>query len=241
MLHKTKGIVLQHYDYSESSMIVRIFTEDFGLQSYLVNSSKSRRGKFRAAVFEPLTLAELVVYKKDGRGLQRISEIRANPQYASIPFDMARSSILIFLQELLCKTIREENPDPDLFEFLFHGLQILDVSKEAIPHFHLYFMIQMARYLGFRPDGSATEETPFFDMKEGAFTKTTTDPAYTMDREESSWTSSMLACTFEDMAAVNVPSGIRTGLLNKLILFYRLHLDGFTEMQSHKVLREILR
>ena len=161
MLHKTRGIVFHSIKYGENGIIVKIFTESSGLQSYIINSVRSKKGKFKSSVFEPLSLVELVSEQKENRSLQRLKEIRTQPVFHSIPDDIVKSSILLFLNEVLYKSIQQQGHiDHPLFNFIFNSIQILDLEININPDFHLFFMVHLTKYLGFFPHGECSKESP---------------------------------------------------------------------------------
>ena len=152
MLHKTRGIVFKTTDYAESSVIVQIFTEKFGLQSYLINGIKRPKSKIKLNSLQPLHLLDMVVYHKSSGNIQRVSELRHQPVFLSIPYDIVKSSVTMFLNEVLYKSFRQHEPDEVLFEFLFNAIEILDRISKGISNFHLYFLLRLTRFIGFYPD-----------------------------------------------------------------------------------------
>src|ERR1700750_1123629 len=152
MLHKTRGIVFKTTDYGESSVIVQIFTEKFGLQSYIINGVKKPKAKITRNMLQPLHLLEVVVYHKANSGIQRISELKNSPVLLSIPYDVIKSCIAIFLNEVLYKAIKQQTSDEHLFDFVFNSIEWLDHQQEGLANFHLLFLIRLTRYLGFYPD-----------------------------------------------------------------------------------------
>jgi len=151
MLQKTRGLVLNYLRYRETSIIVKIYTEEFGVQTYIENGVRSSKGKNKIALFQPLTLLDLVVYFKDSAGIQRISEIKVNHPYSTIPFDITKSTIALFITEVLSKTLKEEAGNPRLFQFLRESLIWLDQATEGYENFHLWFLLRLSFYLGFEP------------------------------------------------------------------------------------------
>src|SRR5690606_31468433 len=129
MLHKTRGVVFKTTDYSESSVVVQVFTEKFGLQSYLINGVKKPKAKIRLNMLQPLHLLELVVYHKPSGNLQRVSEIRNVPLFQTIPYSTIKSSIVLFLNEVLYRSVRQQEADEPLFDFLFHAISLLDKTE----------------------------------------------------------------------------------------------------------------
>ena len=142
MLHKTRGIIFNTFKYSDNSVIAKVYTEQFGLQSYLINSVHGKNAGTRMAMLQPLTLVECVVYHKEKKQLQRLKEIKCEHPFVSIPSDVSKSAILLFLNEILYKSIREEEKNPELFDFLFTSLQVLDLKTENSNSFHLLFMVR---------------------------------------------------------------------------------------------------
>ncbi|MEO6149585.1 MAG: DNA repair protein RecO, partial [Mucilaginibacter sp.] len=169
MLHKTRGIVLKTTDYSESSVVVQIFTEKFGLQSYIINGVKKPRAKIPRNMLQPLHLLDMVVYHKNTGGVQRIAELKNAPVLQTIPYDVIKSSIAIFLNEVLYKTIRQQSADEHLFDFVFSAIEWLDHQQEGLANFHLLFLLQLTRYLGFYPDKELAKDADYFDMRNGVF------------------------------------------------------------------------
>src|SRR6478609_6413457 len=142
MLHKTRGIVLGHIKYGDSSIISKIYTEEFGLQTYIVNGVRSKSSKNKIALFQQLTLLDMVVYHKENREINRISEMKCNTVFHSIPFEQKKICIVIFIAELLGKTIKEHYPNKELFEWILHTIAYLDEMPEKYENLHLQFMIQ---------------------------------------------------------------------------------------------------
>jgi len=169
MIAKTQGIVFHQIKYSESSLIVKIYTREFGIQSYLLKGLRSKKSKISPALLQHLSLLDIVASHKEKSNLHYIREIHSAHQYASIPYDMTKSSITLFVNELLMKAIREEEPNTALFDFVFQSMQWLDLASENYVNFHLIFSMQLCRYLGFYPRGVYAPSTPYFDLEEGCF------------------------------------------------------------------------
>jgi DNA repair protein RecO (recombination protein O) len=240
MLHKTRGIVLQTISYSETSLIARIYTERFGLQSYMVNGARGKKAKVKANMLQPLLLVDLVVYHKEKNTLQRISEIRNNQPFTSIPYSIVKTTIAIFLNELLCKAIKEEEPNERLFGFLHSSVQILDLEPENCSNFHLVFMVQLGKYLGFYPQGKACAATPYFDLQEGTFIPKEPAHPYFLYPVHAQLLWQLMLVDYSSSMTVPVQKSQRKELLSKLILYYELHLPSLHEINSHKVLEEVM-
>ena len=208
MIQKVKGVVLHHVRYKESSAIIYVYTDRFGRQAYLVNSIRGRRSKFSGSPLQPLTLLMIEAYHKEARELQRVKEMHNYLPYSTIPFDVSKSSQALFLAEILYKTLREEEPNRDLFGFLEHSFQILDVSDVGLVNFHLLFLVQLTKYLGFYPENNYSGTLSGFDMRNGQFSNGTgLHPEY-FDRESSKLMNSLLGMSFSDLDQVSVNQDI---------------------------------
>ena len=240
MLQSTRGIVFQYLKYSESSIIVKIYTEELGLQSYIVKGVRSKRSKSRLALFQPLTLLDLVVYHKENKTLHHLKEVKVAFTYTTIPADVIKRSMLFFLDELLVKSIREETPNKSLFLWLFNALTWLDLSDVNVVNFHLVFMIQFSRFLGFYPKKTIGKQSTCFDLQEGEFTLIEpSHPAY-IKGELTTILNAACTATFEDGGKLQLNNENRRKLLDVLVTYYRLHLPGFGEMKSVEVLKTIV-
>jgi DNA repair protein RecO (recombination protein O) len=149
MLHKTQGIVFRFTKYGDTSIIVTIFTELFGLQTYIVNGVRSKSSKGRIALFQPLTLLDMVVYYKENASIKRIKEVKCLHPYQTLQTDIRKSSIAMFINELLNKAVKEENHAQELFEFLLQSLIFLDDQKTDFENFHLMLLLKLSKFLGF--------------------------------------------------------------------------------------------
>ena len=230
MLHKTRGIVLNFIKYRETSIVTRIYTETFGLQSYIVNSVRGggKKSKGKISLFQPLTQLELVVYYKKSPGLNRISELKCPEPYQSIPYDFRKSGIALFLTEVLNKCLKEEEENVDLFEFLSSSLLIFDHLSEGFENFHLQFMLKLSRYLGFSPNSAHSmlqeihEHTGRLKFSE----------------EEERVLSQLIQFPFTER--IRGSNATRRLLLDELITFYQIHVEGFKDLKSVSVLRELM-
>ena len=230
MLYKTRGIVLNFVKFRETSIVTRIYTEDFGLQSYIVNSVRgsNRKGRSKISFFQPLTLLDLVVYHKKTAGLTRISDIRCAEPYQHIPYNVIKSSIALFVTEVLNKSLKEEEGNAELFAFIQQSLLVFDQMETAFENFHLQFMLKLSRYLGFIPQSAQDFFTQVYEF----VGKPTIAP------EEGQLLAQLLENRYTEHTLVSRP--IRQVLLDDLIKFYQMHVASFGEIKSLTVLREVL-
>ncbi|MBM3401321.1 MAG: DNA repair protein RecO [Bacteroidetes bacterium] len=240
MLHKTRGIVFKTTNYAESSVVVQVFTEKFGLQSYLINGIKRPKSKIKLNSLQPLHLLDMVVYHKSSGSIQRVSELRHLPVFQTIPYDIIKSSITLFLNEVLYKSLRQHESDEVLFEFLFHAIEILDGISKGVSNFHVYFLLRLTRFMGFYPDTSLAGRADFFDLKNGCYSKMQPPHSLILEQPLSGIWTSFLNAKFDNLEELTISSAQRKQLLEKVLEYYKLHVEGFGQVRSHEVLEEVL-
>lgn len=221
MLHKTRGVVFRFTKYGETSIIVSIFTEMFGLQSYIVNGVRSSSSKNRIALYQPLTLLELVVYHRPNANINRIKEVRCLHPYQSITTDVRKSAIAIFLNEVLNKTVKDESHAGELCSFLINSLIVLDTIEQHAENFHLLFMVKLSRLLGF-----------------GAFNVNEILGVRIVNEDMEQLIQRLLEAGYDEPLSISNAS--RREMLDLLIKFYADHIENMGEMRSLHVLKEIL-
>ncbi|UKJ07344.1 DNA repair protein RecO [Solitalea lacus] len=239
-LQKTTGIVLRTTNYAESSVVVLMFTEQYGLQSFIVNGVRKSKAKFAASLFQPLNLLEMVIYHKPSGGLQRIAEVRNSPAYTSVSFDFYKTTIVLFLNEVLLKCLKQESPEPPLYSFIYNGLQLLDVYQGVPSNFHLVFLVHFAKFLGFFPDNSFSASVEYFDLQDGVFTPLRPKHVQTVVQPYSGYIAQLMQLNFETMEQLKISSAERKVLLHTLVEYYELHVDNFGKLKSLEVLEEVL-
>jgi len=239
MLHKTRGIVLKVTDFGETSVVAKIYTELFGLQGYLINSVRKKNAKVKKNILSPLSLVDLIIYHKDRKGLQRISDIRPNPPLQRIPFDTIKSSIVFFLTEILSKSIHEDECNPSLFEFLFNAIETLDQQEPVNNDFHLFFLIGLSKYLGFYPQDGSLKERQYFNLQEGVFQNSIPAHQHFIEPPLTDLFHELMKPSFDFSKTVLMTIPQKRILTEKLTEYYQLHIDSFYGVQSHKILQEI--
>jgi DNA repair protein RecO (recombination protein O) len=240
MLHKTRGIVLKTTDYGETSVIVQVFTEKLGLQSYIINGVKKPKAKISRNMLQPLHLLDMVVYHKSAGNVQRISELKTSPVLQSIPYDVIKSSMAMFLNEVLYKSIKQQTADEHMFDFVFSAIEWLDHQTQGLANFHLLFLVKLTRYLGFYPDRYQLNEADYFDLKNGVFTKYKPDSILYLSPPHTQNFSQLLQCSFENLSTLKLNNDDRRYIIAKLLEYYALHIEGFGNIHSHEILEEVL-
>jgi DNA repair protein RecO (recombination protein O) len=239
MLVHSRGIVLSALRYSDSSVISRIYTEQAGQKAFLIRIGKGRAAASKMTLLQPLTLLSLSFELDDRQGLRTPRSLERSALFQQIPFDTAKSSIAIFMAEIAGRALQEETPDPDLFNFLFESILLLDRTEGHCSNFHLKFLLELSRFLGCMPS-RANASLPFFDLREAEFcTAAPLHPNY-LDGSAKEALALLLSVKMEDHASVGMSNADRRLLLHHLVDYYRLHLHGMREIRSHHVLEEVM-
>jgi len=224
MLVKTRGIVLSYIKYKESSIIAKVYTEELGAISCIVNGIRSSKSKSnKMARYQALTLLDMVVYHRNNQQIHRVSEAKIDSPYRSIPFDMGKTTIAIFLTEILGKVLKEEEKNEGLFDFMHSSFLHFDEMQEQYANFHLQFLIQLSEFLGFG----------IFSLSSFVEELSITNP----DEQSLTLLSALLHAQYDEHIPAN--GSIRHEVLTWLIRFYQLHFENFGQLKSLDVLREI--
>ncbi len=216
---------------ANQALIVTLYTEKHGRMTCMVSGIRSKKTRLSLTFFQPLTLLEAEIYYKSNREIHRLKELSCPFHYTSIPFSITKSTISLFLAEVLWLTLREEESNEDLFEFLFHAFQLLDSKEEGVANFHLLFLIHYSRYLGIFPADleSAADITGFTDMKSFRNLPGETGRIFMQ----------MLGTSLAEAEKINLNKPARVILLDALVKYYEQHLDGMGRIKSVAVLKEI--
>ncbi len=227
MLHKTQGIVLSHIKYGETSIIARIFTEVSGLQSYIIHGLRKKKSQYSMALFQSLTLLDIVVYHRKQRGLQRIAEVKCSRPNSHLLLNIKKTTIAVFLADLLAKVLHKEEHNKPLFNFLWQAVLALEKQSTNYELFHLEFMLQLCRYLGF---GISTTEEIYSQLRYSGQYKPPSQQAI-------QGLNNLLKKETKRYVLISKP--LRRELLDTVIQFYQLHIESLCTLPSLKVLQEI--
>jgi DNA repair protein RecO (recombination protein O) len=244
MVHKTKGIVLRTVKYGETSVIVTILTELFGLQSYLVNGVRTLSGKgaSKAGMFQPSAILDLVIYHQETKNLQRLKEYSWQFLYQHIFSDVTTHAVAVFMIELLQKCLKQPEPNPELYYFMEDALNTLDQSDFKVQaNFPLFFALHLAGFFGLRIDDNYSEKRIYLDLREGYFTEERPTHPHYLQNPLSEISSHILKIMHpEELAGLSLNKEKRRLLMTAYEDFYSIHITGFTALRTLPILRTIL-
>lgn len=238
MLHTTKALVLRTIRHTDSTVVLKAYTEAFGLRSYLVRTPRSTKRPGMAALLQPLTRLELVVDERADRELHQVREVRLHKPYLRVPGGALRTALLLFMHELLARTLREEAGDVGLWSFLEEALDLLDTAED-VRDLPLRFVLGYAAVLGFAP-APPEEDALYFDLVEGRFTRELPLHAQAIAPPLTAVFAAWLPGALTEPAPVVMAPGQRRELLDLLLRYVRLHVPGAPELRSPDVLHQVL-
>ncbi|MCG1035291.1 DNA repair protein RecO [Polaribacter sargassicola] len=233
----TKAIVLSSLKYGDTSLIVKCFTEEEGVKSYLIRGIlKAKKGGLKAAYFQPLTQLNIVAKHNNKGNLNAIKDVQIFNPYQTIYKNIVKQSVVLFLSEVLSYSIREEEENKALYEYLESGLIWLDLH-DKIANFHLLFLLNLTRFLGFYPDLSDREKFGF-DLGEGFFSDLISQKNIISGNELYQF-KKLLEINFDDIENVSFSKQERQIVLKTIIKYLELHLDGFRKPKSLQILETV--
>jgi len=239
MLNKTRGIVLHHIKYRDHGMIIHIYTRDSGRQSFLIQGLKGKKAGRKASYFQPLYILDIEYYENKKSNLHRINEVKISHPYINIPFNIYKSSISIFLAEVLYKCLKTEEPSFPLFDFIQEAMQMLDITKKDFVNFHLLFLLDLSKALGFYPNISEIDNSSFFDLKDGVFRNVPPDHPFFLHKKNTIIFRQLLNINYETMSSVVLSREERNDILKNLLDFYQLHEINLGPIKSFQILKEL--
>ncbi|MFN4233431.1 MAG: DNA repair protein RecO [Bacteroidia bacterium] len=222
MLVKTEGIVLNKIDYTDSGIIVKIYTKNFGLLSFLVRGIHRKKSAQKASLFMPLSILEIVFYNKENQEIKIPKEIRLAYPFHSIQINLIKASMAVFIAEILLKSIRETFPDNRKYDFIKSSILHFDLQEEGFSNFHLSFLIKLSNYLGISITQKYAEEnvcdTRFIQI----------NPIL-----------ALLNQNYLALSQINISNNQRRELLQFIINYYQQHIENFGELKSLEVLKQV--
>ncbi|MBQ0081566.1 MAG: DNA repair protein RecO [Alistipes sp.] len=237
--YKTRGIVLLSTKYGERDLIVQLLTEKFGIKSYLVRGARSTRGHgSKLALFQPMFCLEFDGISTTRSELDYISEVKNAFVLRTIPFDIRKSTIALFMSELIFKLVKEKEQNTELFCFIADAIQQFDCMQEGIANFHLWFVVHLLSIIGFHP-GNGYSEGCQFDLQEGIYTSQPIFHDNFLCNEESQLLAYLIDSKIDELCKIKLVRGQRLAFLEKMIKFSTIHLENVGKINSLEILHDI--
>jgi len=240
-LAKTKCISLNPVKYSDSSIIARLYSREYGRLSLMIKGVNNRKKGKCNIMFQPLFILDLEIYYKSSRELQIMKEAAVSFAPYNVYSDVKKSCVAIFLGEVLTSILKEESPNAELFDFIEESIKYYDQSAEGFTNFHLAFLAGLSGFLGFEPGKKLNDNQIFFDMKNGRFSEIPPVHGYYSNIENSAILARIFASSFDNVKNIALTGKQRNEILEELLNYYNIHLSGLTSIKSLEVLKEVFR
>lgn len=236
-IEKYTGIIFKSIPYSETSLILDIYTKTSGLRSYIVSGVRKKNSKSNAGLYKAMSIIDFVAYSGSTQKLYRIKEAKYAMIYQKITTDVIRSTMAMFMIDLCRNTIREREANEELFEFILDSFNHLDQVEKIPADYHLKFTLELCNFLGFYPQDNWDEtDFPFFDLEKGIFIYDPTGVSTYLATEEAEYLYSIIT---DQSHKLMVSREIRKSLMDNLMLYYKLHVEGFKNPPSLEVFKTI--
>jgi len=241
MFEKTRGIVLHQIKYTDSGIIVQLYTRRFGRQSVLIKGVRNKKSGRHIVFFQPMFILDLVMYHRESRDLHVLKEFSAWYVPTDISAEVRKSCVAIFLGEVLSSVLREESPQEEMYDYIEKSIIYFDQCRTGYANFHIAFLSRLSSFLGFEPSRGRGTDNLYFDMINGAFVPFPPEHNNFADKKISGILSDFFYLSLDRMDQISLTGSLRNEVLEALVRYYSLHLPGLKKINSIEVLKEIFR
>lgn len=237
--YKARGIVLHTVKYGESSLVAYLLTDVIGRQNYMVQGVRSAKGKgSKSALLQPMFVLEFVGLESPKMEMHRMKDVRTALSLTSLPFDVRKSTMSLFMAEVLYRLVREVEPNSSLFDFVCGSVEALDSLQDGIANFHLWFLVRLSSFLGFYP-GNEYIPNCGFDIREGLFTPFMPLHGDAIQPAEASVLNELMCCETSELGSIKLARAQRSDFLNSMLAYFGYHLDAINQVRSVQILKEV--
>jgi DNA repair protein RecO (recombination protein O) len=239
MLEKTKGIVLNQIKYTDSGIVAHIYTRDKGRQSFLIRGMRNRKAGKHNILFQPLFILDLEMIYKPSRAMQTLKEFSVSFAPTGIHSNIKKSSVALFLGEVLSSVLKEESAHNEMFDFIEDSIIYFNNTSEGYANFHIAFLAGLSSFLGFEPGPRADSDDAFFDMINGNFVPIPPVHGNYSNENISNILAKFFSSSYDSIDSIILTGKQRNEVLESLIKYYSLHLPGLKKLKSLEILKEV--
>jgi DNA repair protein RecO (recombination protein O) len=239
MLEKTRGIILNQIKYTDSGIVARLYTRNFGRQSFLIKGMRNKKAGKHNILFQPMFILNLEMNYKASREMQVLKEFSVSYTPFDIYSNIKKSCVAIFLGEVLSSVLKEESPHEEMFDYIEESIKYFDRSKDGFANFHIAFLAGLSSFLGFEPSPRANANEVFFDMTNGIFVPLPPLNGNYANEEISNKLADFFVVSYDTVADIPLTGALRNEVLDTLVRYYALHLPGLKKIKSLEVLKEV--
>lgn len=235
---QTELIVLSRLRYGETSLIVRAYTRELGLQSYMVKGVlKPKKTGLKPSYFQSLTrLNAVVTYSPKTQKLHSIREAKPIANSNGFSADVLKSNVALFMAEVLSMLLSEEQEDQLLYTFLTAQIDRLELQPVG-PDYLILFLLRLTHFIGCFPD-KEFQPSQVFDLSQGIFTEP--KHAHTaLSIRASELLYRYLGTNFDDDQRINASKATRQEVLEGLLRYFSFQIAGFKFPKSLEIIQSI--
>lgn len=236
--YKARGIVLGTIKYGEKGIIVHMLTDTHGRQSYMVQGVRTTARGSKMALLQPLFPVAFEGLTSSKMSLHRLKDLVPGVVLQTMPFDVRKSTMALFMAEVLYRLVRDNESVEELFDFVWGSVLALDHIEEGISNFHLWFLANLSRPLGFSPDNEYSEGA-WLDIRDGHFVPHALIPSVALTPENARILHDMLECDVRYLGEIGLNRGQRVDFLEAMLKYYAYHLDAIHSVESLRILKEV--
>lgn len=211
-------MVLHLTKFSDHGLVLHTVDSEAGRRSFLLRGVRHGNA---VAVFHPLGLLDVVSAESPKSSLAYLREWEPAAALHSVRSDRVKSSIALFLSEVLYRSLTTELADPGLFSWICAAVETLEGAEGSVANYPLWFLVCYAVKLGFMP-GEPIEPSGIFDESDEALLR------------------QLLKASFPEAMAIPLSSTRRLGLSRKLLQYLSWHLGTNIDARSLDVLHAVL-
>jgi len=239
MLEKTRGIILHQIKYTDSGIVAQIYTRKFGRQSFIIKGMRRRKEGKHNILFQPMFILDLEMYYKTSREMHILKEFSVSFTPYDIYSNIKKSSVAIFLGEVLTSVLKEESPHDEMFDYIEDSIIYFERCKEGFANFHIAFLAGLSSFLGFEPGPRLNKDDAFFDMMNGIFVPIPPVHGNYANEEITNILADFFVASYDNISKISLTGNLRNDVLETLVRFYSLHLPGLKKIKSLEVLKEV--
>ena len=242
-VHHTKGIVLKSLKYGETSLIVSVYTELFGIQQYIIKGIRktSKKSSANASYFQEGAMLDMQVQHQEIKNFQYIKEYQWFYLYKNLFNNVVKNSVLLYIIEMLQHCCKQPEANAEIYYLTEEALIMLDSSDDAFTaNLPLYYSIKLAARLGFEIQGHYSHLTPILDYQEGTFIANIPIHRYYIPEQLSKILSDIIIAPIKEIGSISLNRSMRSELIEYLQSFFQLHVPYYGKLNSPDILKQIL-
>jgi len=230
-----QGIVLSKTNYSESSLVLKVLTKTHGLQSFLFQGAKKKKG----TIVLPMQPVEFAYYKRTDSQLGKISEWNTLFPIANLSIDPIKSCICFFMAEVINNIVHQDQPNETLTNHLFNELSWLNETEE-LSAYPLWFLADCIKSSGISPENETAEIPKVFDFKRGVFSNMEPEHPFYHKSAGIEWCAAAMEMDKNSFLSLRISKQDRLLAIDAFLAYLSYQIAGWRAIKSLEVIRTVM-